>query len=335
MFLHDCALVCLTLAEALARKGHSSTLVLPERYRSIGIKPLAPLKVQYAETRKLISTCLALASDPSFDVLVSNNPTSWVLGATLRTVRLCSHVVILHGSDIREAGSARPRKLLSLSALRRSDVVFCTTPDLVDAARRFGINVTYLPVPVDVKRFSRSDVQPLNDERPVIFSPTRLDPTKGPSMILKLIEMLAARFPKGRILQIAYFEEGDGSYLERLRRNVAGKWENVSLIPIVNYSEMPSFIRQSSLVIGQFRLGIASAIEFQAMSCGVPVVFFDRWHRYGITDLSAKTAFDFSVSAITQPEIRSALIKRGIELAREHDSDLVATQFMSHIESLA
>lgn len=335
MFLHDNALVCLTLTEALARKGHSSTLVLPRRFRAFGISSSASVKVKYADTYKLISTSLALASDLSFDVVVSNNSTSWVLGAILRTLRLRSHIVILHGSDIREAGNLRPRKLIGLWALRRSDVVFCTTPDLVDAGRRFGIEAIYLPVPIDIKRFSHGDTKFLNDERPLIFSPTRLDPTKGAPIILKLIEMLAARFPKGRILQIAYFEEGDSSYLEWLRKSVARNAANVSLIPLVHYLEMSSLIRQSSLVIGQFKLGVAGAIEFQAMSCGVPVVFFDRWHGYGISDPSAETAFDFSVSAITHPENRSALVRRGLELARGHDSDRVAKQFMNHIGSSA
>jgi len=335
MFLHDNALVCLTLVEALARKGHSSTLVLPMSFRSIGIRSAASLKVKYADTYKLISTSLALAGDPSFDVVVSNNPTSWVLGAVLRTIRLRSHVVILHGSDIRKAGGPQPRKLISLSALRRSDAVFCTTPDLVHAGRRFGIEVTYLPVPIDTKRFAQRDGQFSNSERPLIFSPTRLDSTKGASIILTLIEMLIARFPKARVVQIAYFEEGDNSYLEWFRKNIACKTSNVSLIPIVRYPEMPSFIRQSDLVIGQFKLGVAGAIEFQAMSCGVPVVFFDRWHGYGITDLSPMAAFDLAVSAITQPERRSTLIRKGFELVRGHDSDLVAAQFLSRIESFA
>jgi glycosyltransferase involved in cell wall biosynthesis len=334
MFLHDSALVCLTLAEALARKGHSSTLVLPESFRAIGISSAASLKVKYAETYKLISTSLALASDPSFEVVVSNNPTSWVIGSILRAFRLRRHVAILHGSDIRKAGNVRPRKLISLSALRRSDAVFCTTPDLVDAGRRFGIEATYLPVPIDTKLFARRDAKYPNDQRPLIFSPTRLDSSKGASTILKLIEMLAARFPKGKIVQIAYYEEGDSSYLEQLRSNVAYKAGNVSLIPIARYFEMPSLIRQSDLVIGQFKLGVAGAIEFQAMSCGVPVVFFDRWHGYGITDVSGKAAFDLAVSAITQPEGRSALIRKGFELVREHDSDRVAAQFLSRIESL-
>jgi glycosyltransferase involved in cell wall biosynthesis len=335
MFLHDSALVCVTLAEALARKGHSSTLVLPEIFRAIGISSVASLKVKYADTYKLMSTSLAVASDPSFDVVVSSNPTSWVLGAALRTLRLRGHAVILHGSDIRKAGGPGPRKLISLLALRKSDVVFCTTPDLVDAGKRFGIEVTYLPVPIDTKRFARRDTQFSNDERPLIFSPTRLDSSKGASIILKLIGMLAARFPRARIVQIAYFEEGDDSYLDWLRKNIACKANNVSLIPIVNYFEMPSLIRQADLVIGQFKLGVAGAIEFQAMSCGVPVVFFDRWHGYGITEPSAETAFDFSVSVITEPENRSALVRKGLELVHMHDSDRVAMQFMSRVESLA
>jgi glycosyltransferase involved in cell wall biosynthesis len=335
MFLHDSALVCLTLAEALARKGHSSTLVLPESFRAIGISSAASLEVKYADTYKLVSTSLAVASDPSFDVVVSSNPTSWVLGAVLRTLRLRSHVVILHGSDIRKAGGPQPRKLISMSALRRSDIVFCTTPDLVDAGRRFGVEVTYLPVPIDTKRFGQRDAQFSDDERPLIFSPTRLDSSKGAFIILKLIEMLAARFPTARIVQIAYYEEGDDSYLDRLRKNIVCEAENVSLIPIVRYFEMPSLIRQSDLVIGQFKLGVAGALEFQAMSCGVPVVFFDRWHGYGITEPSAEKAFDFSVNAMTEPENRSALIRKGLELAHMHDSDRVAMQFMSHVGFLA
>jgi len=334
MFLHA-MLSVVTLAEALARKGHSSTLVLPETFRSIGISSAASLKVKYADTYKLISTSSALAGDPCFDVVVSNNPTSWFLGAILRTIRLCRHVVILHGSDIRKAGGPRPRKLISLSALRRNNLVFCTTPDLVDAGRRFGIEATYLPVPIDTKRFAQRDTQFSEDERPLIFSPTRLDSSKGPSIILQLIEMLAARFPKGRIVQIAYFEEGNNKYLEWLRKNVTDRASNVFLIPIVRYFEMPSWCRESDLVIGQFKLGVAGAIEFQAMSCGVPVVFFDRWHGYGISEPSAKMAFDFSVNAITQPENRSALVRKGLELVQPHDSDRVATQFMSRVQSLA
>jgi hypothetical protein len=144
--------------------------------------------------------------------------------------------------------------------------------------------------------------------------------------------MLAARFPRGRIVQVAHFEDRDNRYLEELQQEKA---HNVNLIPLVEYSAMAGWYARSDLVVGQFKIGMAGLVELQSMSCGRPVVFFDQQYSYGVSEPSVEMAYNFSVNAITQPQYRLALVRKGLDIVhRIHDSDKVATEFMGSVRSL-
>jgi glycosyltransferase involved in cell wall biosynthesis len=288
------------------------------------------LKLTYVDTYKLVPTATFALRLSSYDVLVSNNQTSWAVGAVLHTFKVRRHIVILHGTDIREACLPKPRRIVALRLLRRNNLVFGTTPDLVEAGRKYGISVTYLPVPISTHRFAPAQRPSKQPRRILVFSPTRLDDTKGAQLIVQLLERLAIAFDDADIFQVGW---GQQRYLDRLNRGKVGR--RIKILDWIPREEMARWYHKADLVIGQFGLGIASAIELEAMSCGVPVIFFDKWYGYGLASPSLEMAYDFSLAAIRDSKHRQDIVQKGLQIVgSHHDSDIVAARFLGAVSSL-
>jgi glycosyltransferase involved in cell wall biosynthesis len=92
----------------------------------------------------------------------------------------------------------------------------------------------------------------------------RLHPIKGARMAIDAVAELHRRRPRTTVTVIA-----DGPMAAQAVERLG---DDVQVVGLREHEEMPGLLRRHRVTIGQFRLGILSQYELEAMSSGVPVV---------------------------------------------------------------
>ncbi len=96
---------------------------------------------------------------------------------------------------------------------------------------------------------------------------SRFEAVKGPETAVAMIRELKRRDPD---VQVDAFDWG-------VARSRFADPALMNLIPTVPYASMPELLSRYDILIGQFKLGIVSMSELEAMACGKPVV---AWYNY-------------------------------------------------------
>jgi len=251
--VNDIASVASVLAAAQRRRGASARVVDPP-------KPLAGLPYPW----KVVSFPLRVVplAATALDLRRDRRAIAHVHYATQGVAALASrrrYVIHCHGSDVRGArpGSLRGRLLAPI--LGRAALVLYATPDLAADVRRFRPDAVFLPNPIDTAAFAPGGAATCD-----VLLASRLDPVKGADAMIDGLARLLERRPATRVTVVGF-----GPLLGRAR-SVLG--ERVRFVDPVAHDAMPGLLRDHRVVLGQFRLGILSQLELEALACGVPVV---------------------------------------------------------------
>jgi glycosyltransferase involved in cell wall biosynthesis len=227
-------------------------------------------------------------------------------------------VLHCHGSDIR---NVRPRSHVGrylTTLMRHASEVLYSTPDLRSPAQALRADARFVPNPIDVDRFTPGP----GAERDVLLG-VRLHPIKGADTAIDAVAELRRRRPETTVTLIA---DGPlaGDAVERLGRGVM-------VVERQAHDAMPDVLRRHRVTLGQFRLGILSQYELEAMACGVPVVADFRFpEAYGavppvLDAMSVRSAAE-ALERILSDE--SLLISEGVRsrdwVIAEHSADRVA-----------
>jgi glycosyltransferase involved in cell wall biosynthesis len=251
--VNDIASVASALAAAQARRGAAARVLDPP-------KPLAGLPYPWKVVSFLLRAVPLAAT--AVDLRRDRRAIVHVHYATQGVAALAAgrrYVIHCHGSDVRGArpGSLRGRLLAPI--LRRAALVLYATPDLEADVRPFRGDAVFLPNPIDTATFAPGGVA----TRDVLLA-SRLDPVKGAWAAIEGLEHLLRRRPATRVTVVGF-----GPLLGQARA-VLG--ERVRFVPPVPHDLMPALLRDHRVVLGQFRLGILSQLELEALACGIPVV---------------------------------------------------------------
>jgi glycosyltransferase involved in cell wall biosynthesis len=317
LFIHDNAYVCETLAKGLTRRGHD-TLVLGNSTNQYRLFPALALALEKRD----------------IDVINSNEHTSWIVAEVVRRFIDPVHLLTLHGTDIRSLIQRKPgdlkRRLLT-AALKSSDMVLATTHDLLKYSSVIEKEIFHLPLPIDTRIFNGG--APKNKEligNPIVFSPTRLTDLKGADAIVRILERIVANYPSSHIYQVGW---GNQSYLSRLLNKIPSK--NLTIVGLIRRDQMPSWYVTSDIVIGQLGLGILSMVELEALSCGTPVVAYDKYYNYGCQTKDVESVWQATCSLLEDQSHRMRLIQKGSAIIREkHDLPLVAELYIKYLEKV-
>lgn len=168
-------------------------------------------------------------------------------------------IVHCHGTDVREVELGSIKAAYFRYTLRRASIVYFSTPDLRASIARFRGDAEFLPNPINVNTFRPGDPP----KRDVLLG-VRLHPIKGAETAIQAVDILLHKRPDTSVTVVA-----DGPLAGDARRRLAGRAE---FIEPRKHAEMPDLMQRHRIALGQFRLGILSQFELEAMACGLAVV---------------------------------------------------------------
>jgi glycosyltransferase involved in cell wall biosynthesis len=249
-----------------------------------------------------------------FDVVHVHYATHGILGVASGA----TFVVHCHGSDVRyvRPGSIKGRYLAWV--MRSASDVLYSTPDLKEWAQGLRPDARFIPNPIDVDRFSPGQ----GPDRDVLLG-VRQHPIKGAQVAIDAVAEVVRRRPETTVTLIS-----DGPLAAGAVERLGG---DVTVVARQAHDAMPDLIRRHRVTLGQFRLGILSQYELEAMACGVPVVADFRFpNAYGssppvLDATSVRDAAGALEQILGHEELRAAAAVRSRDwVIREHSADVVA-----------
>ena len=251
--VNEIASVASTLAGEQRRRGMSVTVMDPAKP---GARLPSPWKLAVAPLRvpALAATTARIAIERT-DLVHVHYATQAIVGRLARR----PYVVHCHGTDVR---GLDPRSALGRwvgAMLRPAALVLYSTPDLGSDVARFRSDAVFLPNPIDVERFSPSG----SPDRDVLLG-VKLDAVKGADIAIEAVYQLLVRRPGTTVTVI-----GSGPLTGLARQRLGDRALFVESIP---HDQMAGLLRRHRVTLGQFRLGILSQFELEAMATGLALV---------------------------------------------------------------
>ncbi len=167
-------------------------------------------------------------------------------------------------------------RLLSL-AYRSAQAIVITNPDVVDSARRLGLdNYVFVPHPIDETKYTPGPSQfrdrlGLSASDIVLFSPASHNwDIKGSDVMLRAFAELVRQGPAKSVLVLTEW----GLELDRSRAlieelGIGGRVRWIKPLPKL---QLIDAYRGADIVLDQFLIGTFGAIAPEAMACGRPVI---------------------------------------------------------------
>jgi glycosyltransferase involved in cell wall biosynthesis len=225
---------------------------------------------------------------------------------------------------------------------RGADTVVATSVALVEEAERLRGDggVTFIGNGVDVAHFERERgrlQEGLSSGPPCVGYLGAL----APWFDFRLVEQLARARPDWRVRLVGPVLPGAGSNVERL-----AALPNVTVEGAVPYDDVPAVMRSFTVGLIPFCYDeLTRAVNpnkmYEYLAMGVPVVatrFSPEVRRYpGLVTAAADgdefmVACDEFVRLADDPQRLASFRSEAIAVAREHDWDVIAGSFWSHIQ---
>ena len=254
LHVREIANVAATLVQGLQKLGHEAELRPMRVRRAEGALDIAGVPARFLEAAE-ISRYIRRSR---FDIVHIH----WAYMGWMGIAGRYPYLLHCHGFDLTRNLGWPFLGWLTRRAVAKAQRVFYSTPDLAPYAARLRGDAAFIPNPVNLERFRPSKGP--GGGRVLLIS--RFEPKKGPETALAIVRELKRREPAA---QVDAFDWGTA-------RPQPADAALLNLMHRVTYEQMPELLAGYDAVIGQFRLGILSMSELEAMACGKPVLsFFD------------------------------------------------------------
>jgi glycosyltransferase involved in cell wall biosynthesis len=232
-----------------------------------------------------------------------------------------------HGSDLRTVLKHPLWGRIVRHNLRKCAMIFVSTPDLLDTARRSNDHVEYLPNPVDTELFyQKSSARQTGRKRVLIASPSNWT-VKGTDIAIRALSRIKNDVDASIV---AY-----GVDFDKTLTLASSLGLNLKILPIVTHERLNGYYWDADVVIDGFRLGAPGMVTLEAIASG----------RAAMTYVSSQYPeyHDFPLKDIhTEEEIAMALKNTDDALWREqydylqahHKPEDVARQVFTAYDSV-
>jgi glycosyltransferase involved in cell wall biosynthesis len=246
--------VAATLVDGLRRLGHEADLKLMQTRRTEASAARRALLLP--DRLREAASINRYVRRGGFDIVHIH----WAYMGWMGIVGGYPYLLHCHGSDLRRNLGWPVLGWLTRRSLKRAQRVFYSTPDLIAHATRVRPDSVFIPNPINLERFRPT--KPSDGTTTRILLMSRFEAVKGPETAVGMIRELKRRDPR---VQVDAFDWG-------VAKSEFADPGQMNLIPTVPYRDMPALLNAYDVIVGQFRLGIVSMSELEAMACGKPVV---------------------------------------------------------------
>ena len=209
--------------------------------------------------------------------------------------------------------------------LREAAGHIAVTTDEIPAYERYGIKahrVTVIPNGINEIDFSADEVNQFKDRfdfagAPFILFMGRLNPIKGPDLLLEAFCSIAHKYPELHLV----FAGPDGGLLDSLKKMTCeqGLTDRVHFIGYVSGHDKTHAYRAAAFLVIPSRLEAMSIVVLEAGIVGTPVLLTDRCGFDAVATVGggrivAATANDLATGLESMLEIPSLLKTMGVRL---------------------
>jgi glycosyltransferase involved in cell wall biosynthesis len=301
--VNDIAAVASTLALAMNRLGADSEVIEPRR---AGVSWSYPLKAASLPLRAagIVGAGMAVRRG-HFDVVHVHFARLGMIGPLGGR----PYTLHIHGTDIR---GVRPESWWGRETapfVRRARLVYYSTPDLREWVELYRRDAILLPNPIETDRFVPGSPPARTAERRDLLVGVRLTEVKGLVAILEILERVVASRPATTVTII---DQGEGV---AAAAEAAGA--GCVVVPKQSRADLAGVLAGHRIALGQFKLGIISNYELEALACGTPVATrFDYPEIYAdappiVAAPDAGAAAEAIVRLLDDEPARQALADRG------------------------
>lgn len=284
--------------------------------------------------------------DEKFDVVHVHEPTAPVLSLVVLRHSHALNVGTFHAYRESNVMYEYMRPLLQRVFNRLDGRIFVSEPVRDYITRYFPGDYTIIPNGIDCKRFSSSDIQPIeqfDDGRPTILFVGRMEKRKGFRHLMRAFPRIKRAVPDARLIVVGAFADNDKAPFLRYAR--AHRIHGVHFVGYVPPEEMPRYYRTATLFCapstGFESFGI---ILLEAMAAGLPIVASDIAGYREVLDNDREgmlvpptdeTALAQSViSLLKNPARRLELSDGGRRKAAQYDWSIIAQRVLAYYDQL-
>jgi glycosyltransferase involved in cell wall biosynthesis len=203
-------------------------------------------------------------------------------------------------------------------------------------------NLVVIPNSIDTNFFKPYENIGLNSK--IIFCNARIDPGKGILYLLQAFAKFRNRFPEFNLwLCNGNYPFGDKPKMDKLVNdaiNELGIKRFVKFLPNLSWTQIPTIIRQSYVVVLPTFFESFGLAALEAMSCGVPVITTSVGNLPNlvgdggilIPPKSSESIFLSLISLLESPELYNRLSKTGRQIALNYDNSIIADRYIKLID---
>ncbi len=315
LHVNDVAGVASTLVDGLRFLGHDTTLLkmlLPGRNYSTLVK-LFFIPARLNEIRKMNDRVRNLNADV---IHIHYAYLGWmgILGRY-------PYYLHCHGTDVRLDLNHPIRRLWVIPALRNAKKVFYSTPDLGPIICSVRSDAVFMPNPVRVDRFSPEQRRIQNEPPNILLFSDLNDRVKGTEVAMQGLSLLHKRIPEVKINAIAKGDDLSGYQ--------PIPW--INFFPPVETENIPSFLHQFDIIVGQFAIGSIGLSELESLACGKPVICYFKFQEIYpepspiLSTNSPDQVCKYLLDLISNPNLRMKIGQKGsIWVGKHHNYKRIA-----------
>lgn len=232
-----------------------------------------------------------------------------------------------HGTDVRRNLNHFAWKRIVKHNLKKCDVILVSTPDILDAAKRYREETEYLPNPVDTSLFYPKPVKAHKEKLRVLIASDSNWDVKGTDVAIRALAKL-----KNEVEVFLIHKGRDFAKTAALADSLG---LHLNIMPATSHENMNKYFWNADVVMDRFKLGSLGMISLEAIACGRPVLNFvsSTYPSYKDFPLKDVNSVEKLVAAIKDlsPKLWEA---EYAYLRKNHDSCLIAKRIVEIYEHI-
>jgi len=232
-----------------------------------------------------------------------------------------------HGTDVRKALNHFAWKRIVKHNLKKCDAVIVSTPDILDAARKYRKDAEYVPNPIDSSVFYPKPVKEQYKKLRVLIASDANWNVKGTDIAIRALSKLRN--------EVEVFLIHRGLDFTKTIDLADSLGLHLNILPATSHEKMRDYFWNTDIVIDRFKLGSLGMISLEAISCGRPVLSFissdyDAYKDFPIKDIDSVEKLVKTIENLSTKlwEAEYAYLKK------HHDSKLIAKRITKIYENI-